>query len=374
MAIMLNSTITGRPQRTCQFKGDDYIFSLLTGHPETMMDIMRMDAQTFILLKDTLLQNGFIEIEHMHISVEESLAIFLYTFAQNDRHRLLADRFQHSTETICRHIKIIMRALCKLATTVIKPHNEDEISAKILNDRRFFPWFKDCIGAIDGTLVDAWVPAARQNTFRGRKATVAQNVLAACDFDMFFIFINSRWEGSAHNDAILVDLITRADLHFSHPPHGKYYLVDAGFTNMPGFLAPYRSQQYHLQEFHGRDYFGPKELFNHRHSSLQNVIERTFSVLKKRFPILRSMPNYKSTRQGPLVIACCVVHNWIHLHSAMDPLFMEVDNEMAAKATAEGFLGGEANYVDMSQHGLTYQSNFRDALAIAMWQNHVSHG
>ncbi|XP_028103956.1 uncharacterized protein LOC114303005 [Camellia sinensis] len=233
---------------------------------------------------------------------------------------------------------------------------------------------EDCVGAIDGTLVDAWVPASRQNTFRGRKSTISQNVLAACDFDMLFTFINSGWEGSAHDNAILIDSITRADLQFPHPPNGKYYLVDAGFTNMPGFLAPFRSQRYHLQEFRGRHYSGPKELFNHRHLSLRNVIERTFGVLKKRFPILRSMPNYKSTRQGPLVIACCVVHNWIRLHAAMDPLFMEADNEMAAEAEADELVENQADYVDMSQHGLTYQSNIRDAIATAMWQNHVGHG
>ncbi|KAL7221462.1 hypothetical protein ACSBR1_023425 [Camellia fascicularis] len=31
----------------------------------------------------------------------------------------------------------------------------------------------DCVGAIDGILVDAWVPASRQNTFCGRKSTVS---------------------------------------------------------------------------------------------------------------------------------------------------------------------------------------------------------
>ena len=79
---------------------------------------------------------------------------------------------------------------------------------------------QDCVGAIDGTLVDAWVPASRQNTFRGQKATVSQNVLAAFDIDMLFTFINSGWEGSAHDNAILVDSITRADLQFPHPPNG----------------------------------------------------------------------------------------------------------------------------------------------------------
>ncbi|KAL7190629.1 hypothetical protein ACSBR2_022835 [Camellia fascicularis] len=154
------------------------------------------------------------------------------------------------------------------------------------------------------------------------------------------------FKGSAYDNAILVDSIIRADLQFPHPPNGKYYLVDIGFTNMPGFLVPFRSQRYHLQEFHGRHYSGPKELFNHRHSSLCNVIERTFGVLKKRFPILR-----------------------------YSPFFMETDNEkIAAEAEADGLVGDQANYVDMSQHGLTYQSNFRDAIATAMWQNHVGHG
>ncbi|KAL7170068.1 hypothetical protein ACSBR2_035003 [Camellia fascicularis] len=143
---------------------------------------------------------------------------------------------------------------------------------------------------------------------------------------------------------------------------------------MPGFLAPFHSQRYHLPEFHGRHYSGLKVLFNHRHSSLQNVIERTFRVLKKRFLILQFMPNYKSTRQGPLVIACCVVHNWIHLHAIVDPFFIEANNEMTAKATAEEFVRGQAKYVDMSQHWLMYQSNLRDAIATAIWENHVGHG
>ncbi|XP_028087441.1 uncharacterized protein LOC114288154 [Camellia sinensis] len=318
-------------------------------------------------------ENNTMEFSSEEDDVVDDFMDFLMIALMHD-HINASNRFQHSTETICRYIKIVMRALCKLSSSVIKPRNLEDIPGKILNDRRFFPWFKDCVGAIDGTLVDAWVPASRQNTFHCRKATVSQNVLAACDFDMLFTFINSGWEGSAHDNAILVDSITRADLQFPHPPNGKYYLVDASFTNIPGFLAPFRSQRYHLQEFRGHRYAGPKKLFNHRHWSLHNVIERTFGVLKKRFPILRSMPNYKSTRQGPLVIACCVVHNWIRLHAAMDPFFMEADNEMAAEAKVDGLVGDQADYVDMSQHGLTSQSNVRDAITTAMWQNHVHYG
>ena len=85
------------------------------------------------------------------------------------------------------------------------------------------------------------------------------------------------------------------------------------------------------------------------------------------------MPNNKSTRQGPIVIACCVVHNWIRLLAVMDLFFMDADNEMAAEAEADGLLGDQPDYVDMSQHVLTSQLNVRDAIATAMLQNYFHH-
>ena len=51
---------------------------------------------------------------------------------------------------------------------------------------------------------------------------------------------------------------------------------------MKGYLGPYRGQRYHLPDFRrGRPISGKEEIFNHSHSSLRSVIERTFGVLKK---------------------------------------------------------------------------------------------
>ena len=52
-----------------------------------------------------------------------------------------------------------------------------------------------------------------------------------------------------------------------------------------------------------------EELFNLRHSSLRNVIERTFGVLKHCFKILATTSEYKLQQQYDIVIACCCVHN-----------------------------------------------------------------
>ena len=53
-------------------------------------------------------------------------------------------------------------------------------------------------------------------------------------------------------------------------------------------MAPYRGTHYHLKEQRQADQRpkNPKELFNLCHSSLRNVIERIFGVLKRQWQIL----------------------------------------------------------------------------------------
>ena len=66
---------------------------------------------------------------------------------------------------------------------------------------------------------------------------------------------------------------------------GKYYLVDSGYPNRPGFLAPYRGTTYHIREFRHRQGgpTGKNEVFNYAHSSLRNIIERSFGILKNKW-------------------------------------------------------------------------------------------
>lgn len=103
----------------------------------------------------------------------------------------------------------------------------------------------DCKGAIDGTHIDAFVPADIVARFRNRKGHLSQNVLAACTFDMRFSYILSGWEGSA-SDSQVFDNARRND--FGIPP-GKFYLADGGFPGCDSLLVPYRKERYHLNEW-----------------------------------------------------------------------------------------------------------------------------
>ncbi|XP_071940127.1 protein ALP1-like [Coffea arabica] len=123
---------------------------------------------------------------------------------------------------------------------------------------------------------------------------------------MRFVYVRAGREGSAHDSCVLLDAISNPDAAFPVPPAEKYYMVDAAYRHMPGFMAPFKSG------LGGRSQTAQKRLFNRRHSSVQNIIERTFGVWKMRFKILDGpMKNYPIEAQRNIVVVCCVLHNFI---------------------------------------------------------------
>jgi hypothetical protein len=103
---------------------------------------------------------------------------------------------------------------------------------------------------------------------------------------------------------------------------GKYYLVDAGYPLMKGYLTPYKGERYHLPDFRRASRGnGIEERFNYVHSSLRSVIERTFGVWKNMWPILRQMPSYDFNNQMLIVVATAILHNFIRIHDRKDKGF-----------------------------------------------------
>jgi hypothetical protein len=133
-----------------------------------------------------------------------------------------------------------------------------------------------------------FVRPEEQARYRNRKGELTQNVLAACNFDMEFTYLLAGWEGSAHDGTVYRD--AHYYKGFITPP-GKYWLGDAGYPNSDTILTPYRGTRYHLKEqrLAGKKPENSKELFNLRHASLRNVIERIFGVVKRKYQILRTL-------------------------------------------------------------------------------------
>ncbi|KAG8390625.1 hypothetical protein BUALT_Bualt01G0102900 [Buddleja alternifolia] len=222
------------------------------------------------------------------------------------------------------------------------------------------------------TIVVGWCPTHNQGTYQSRKAVISQNVMAACDFDLKFTFVLSGWEDSANDSRIFLDALRTPEYNFPWPPLGKYYLVDSGYMNFPGFLAPYRNERYHIPEWRGENRAprSIKEFYNRYHSSGRNHIEWTFGMLKTKFPILRGlMPNYDLTMQAGIVIACCVLHNFIRIHGRDEPFhnqFGNNDMDVHEEPTEIGPSPFSRN-PKLSDDDLWRQSLLQDTIAQQLW-------
>ncbi|XP_025813055.1 uncharacterized protein LOC112890368 [Panicum hallii] len=238
--------------------------------------------------------------------------------------------------------------------------SEASTPAKIAGNPRWDSYFKDCIGAIDGTHVRASVPKHKEASFRGRKSYPTQNVMAAVDFNLRFTFVLAGWEGTAYDALVLRDALEREN--GLRVPQGKFYLVDAGYGAKPGFLPPFHGVRYHLNEWGNNPVQNEKELFNHRHSSLRVTVERAFGSLKRRFKILDdATPFFPFSTQVEIVVACCIIHNWV-IQDGGDDFIIDASEELATINHHTSSHGQAAEHA--------FMVNFKQELANAMWEDY----
>ncbi|KAL5706052.1 hypothetical protein ACHQM5_024265 [Ranunculus cassubicifolius] len=244
------------------------------------------------------------------VKVQEQVALFLNTVGHDWRTRSNVLVFFRSGQTISFYFHEVLAAVLRMYKDNVKPPTVDNSPNDSEEYREWQHYFDDAIGAIDGTHFDVNVPLKDQPRYRNRKSTISQNVLVAVTFDMKFRYVLAGWEGFAHDGRVLRCAISKEGRRLTIPI-GKYYLADAGYANVKGFLTPYRSVRYHLSEKKGRTAETPKELYNFRHSSLRNVVERSIGVLKKRFAFLRNPTFHDYDMQVKIVLACCSLHNYL---------------------------------------------------------------
>lgn len=150
---------------------------------------------------------------------------------------------------------------------------------------------------------------------------------------------------------------------------GKFYLVDVGYPNVPRFLALYWCMRYHLKEFCRENPISiPQELFNHRHSSLRNVIECTFGIFKKCFPILKHVTSYNIINQINYFLSCGILHNFIMMEDGI-PSEVEIEEDDDDHV--------EINVPVLETYGMNQQDRdewgkFQDEIAQRMWEHYNS--
>jgi len=330
------------PASTSILTGRMYVEESLAGNQNIFRTVARMDKQSFARLVILLRSAGLQDTPH--ISVEEKILVHIQVCVGLSN-RQIAHRFQHSGQTgfkIVREILVVMRYINQVFMVV--PDENTPTSSVISDNPKFAAFFGNCIGALDGTMIPAVVTGADAagGAFRNRKGVISQNVLGVVNFDMTFQYILGGWEGSAHDSRVLMDAKDKG-LPFVL---GKFHLGDAGYALTMRCLVPYRGVRYHLKvcflnysfiisgniqsrqewERAGLRPANKEELFNLRHASLRNVIERAYGVIKKRFPALRSMASYPFHVQVDIVMSCFMLHNFIRRNKEYNDEFDVLDD------------------------------------------------
>jgi hypothetical protein len=100
----------------------------------------------------------------------------------------------------------VLSTMLVLHQAVVRiPTEQEPISQRILGDSKYASYFKDCVGALDGTHIDVYISGESSVPYRNRKGTLTQNVLVVCDFELQFRYVLAGWEGSAHDMRVLRD-------------------------------------------------------------------------------------------------------------------------------------------------------------------------
>nr|KAJ0206815.1 hypothetical protein LSAT_V11C500294150 [Lactuca sativa] len=113
---------------------------------------------------------------------------------------------------------------------------------------------------------------------------------------------------------------------------------------------------------------GFKENFYYYHSSLCNVIERTFRVWKTRWVLLRDMHvNFDFETQVKMMLASMAIHNYIIMSGSGDATFQTTQEESYISCNDEGHDDGIEPHDEVSsgqrRNDDMYMSAVRDMIA-----------
>ncbi|GLT99855.1 hypothetical protein SLE2022_172670 [Rubroshorea leprosula] len=273
-----------------------------------------MGPRAFLQFCDILEREGGLQPTR-RATIEDQVAKTLYILAKNAKNRSIQFWFQRFGETTSRHFHCVLRAIIAVEEKFIKQPDGSQIPVEIMSSSRFYPYFKDCVGAIDGTHIRVKVSPLDAPKYR----------------------------------------------------EGKFYLVDAGFMLKSGLITPYRGVRYHLKEYSNNPPQNAKELFNFRHAALRNAIERVFGVLKRKFEILRGGTEsfYGVRTQNLIILACCIIHNFLMGVDPDEELIAEVDMELRKQENLQQTRTSREEEEDASRGEM-----LRDVIATDMWHNY----
>ncbi|XP_024141057.1 putative nuclease HARBI1 isoform X2 [Oryzias melastigma] len=213
------------------------------------------------------------------VSPEERLAMALRYLASGDSLISLANNFRLGHSTVVNSVHMVFAAIEDRMMDRFLPVPTEETWSAVA-DSFWSKWdFPNCLGALGAKLVHVTAPA--------------HSGLRLCDSRNFSL-----------------RLMALIDAECSAPLPGAPQLGPAPFAMVGDATFPLKT--YLMTPYAAEDLDHGEKLFNYRLSRARLTVERTFGILSARWRVLLQRINLSPENVNTLVIAACILHNFLH--------------------------------------------------------------
>lgn len=214
-------------------------------------------------------------------------------------------------------LHIVLNELIKLMGKYIKfPFTPKERSAVKLKfmEKLGMP---EIVGVADASHFAIVRPKHKENGYLYLKSKHFNsiNLLAVCDANMKFTFVDAQFPGSVNDNAVWQ--LTRLKQRINEDD-SNFILGDSNFSSTNVLLTPIMNT----------DAGSTEERYNTAHKHAHSIIHRAFIVLKARFGCLRRVLHYNPSAAGRIIYACMILHNICLERMTEDVLLTEVLSEV----------------------------------------------
>ncbi|XP_037808567.1 protein ALP1-like [Lucilia sericata] len=227
-------------------------------------------------------------------------------------------------------------------------------------------WIKtgmpNCFGAIDGKHCTITAPAHSGSLYYNYKKTFSLVLLAVCDADYKYTYVNVGAYGSESDGGILrqtefgqalinneLDLPDDSNLPNSSLKFPFYLVGDEAFPLKPHLMRPYG----------GRLLPKEKEIFNNRLSSSRRYIENTFGIMVAKFRIFHTVISASPELAKSIIKSTVVLHNFIR-SSKNSNEFQKEEMATGGSLSIGGWRSCSVSYT--FNNSTSYALNLRDEL------------
>lgn len=247
------------------------------------------------------------------ITPAERLCVTVRYLATGNSQKSLTNEHRLGHSTIVKITQETMAAIIETLQSEYLPTPSTE-TLKEIADKFLHIWnIPNCCGAVDGKHIRIIAPHNSGSTFYNYKNYFSIVLMAICDADYNFTFVDIGAPGSGSDGGIFSETKFAQDLDngtFPLPPNA---LLPQSRVMFPHFIVgdeAFPLRMHIMRPYPGKYLANDKRVFNYRLARARRVIENSFGILASKWQIFHTPINASLEKVNQIVMCCVILHNF----------------------------------------------------------------